>query len=632
MAAAKASDCGDRPSSAYQSLLEIRMANAQQFALRWDLDSILPHPESAAFAEALNRFRRDLSTLADDSDRLPEVASAPASSAAWGQFLRRIAENAAMASDLNSFVACHAAADAENANFRKLEATLAALEPQKERIATNVDLALRDVDVETLDRFIRANSILSENAFFLRERRLSARFRLPKAMESLAAELAVDGIHAWGRLYDRVSGALRIRIMERGEIVERSPGQVQFDSPERSVRENNFYASDRAWKSIADTCADALNHIAGTRLAIYRRLGLPGHLEAPLRYNRMTRSTLDAMWSAVSARKPVLLKYLKKKAELVGLDRLSWYDVPAPLPQAALVGGQTLSYDDACDQIIRTFDGFSADLGRFARSALGNRWAEVENRSGKRQGGFCTWFPTARQSRIFMTFTDSSDSMSTLAHELGHAYHSHVLREQPYFLQDYPMNLAETASTFAEAVLNEERLKEAANRKQNAREEQLVLLDSMLGDSVAYLMNIHARYLFEDRFYQERAAGELSASQLSELMCEAQQAAFCDELASDGWYPNFWISKLHFYMSTLPFYNFPYTFGYLLSLGVYAVASDFGDQFADRYRQLLLATGSYQTEEAVKRTLGFDLTSSDFWNRSLDVVEQRVARFLELAG
>jgi oligoendopeptidase F len=153
----------------------------------------------------------------------------------------------------------------------------------------------------------------------------------------------------------------------------------------------------------------------------------------------------------------------------------------------------------------------------------------------------------------------------------------------------------------------------------------------MLGDAVIYLMNIHARFLFEDRLSTERATGELPAARLSELMLAAQREAFCDGLADDGWYPNFWISKLHFYMSSLPFYNFPYTFGYLLSLGVYAMASEMDDQFASRYGRFLLATGSCDTEEAVESTLGCDLTKPAFWNRSLDIIEQRVERFLELA-
>jgi oligoendopeptidase F len=226
-----------------------------------------------------------------------------------------------------------------------------------------------------------------------------------------------------------------------------------------------------------------------------------------------------------------------------------------------------------------------------------------------------------------MTFTDSADSMSTLAHELGHAYHGYVLRERPLFLRHYPMNLAETASTFAEAVLGEQRLVQSASAA-----EQIEILDSMLSDAVAFLMNIHARFIFEDHFHKERAEGEVATNRLSELMLEAQQRAYLNGLADDGWNPGFWISKLHFYISGWPFYNFPYTFGYLLSLGVYALGVDGGKEFPDQYRRLLMATGCQDAEEAVQSTLGYDLTSPEFWNKSLDIVEQRVMRFLELTG
>ena len=600
------------------------MSKDQKYSQTWDLDSLLPHPQTDGFSGQLASFRSELARVAEESDRLPPLSSG--SARAWGEFLDRYAAVAATSSDLSSFIGCHAAADAGNKLFQQLEAKLASFEPDKERIATNVELALRALSPDDLAAVGAAHPKLAENAFFLQDRRQRAGLRLPKELESLAADLAVDGIHAWSRLYDRISGALRVRVMERGEIVEKSPGQVSLDSLERSVRENNFFAVDKAWLQIADTCADALNHISGTRLAIYKRLGLSGHLDAPLRYNRMTRATLDAMWLAVTTRKRVLLKYLAKKSQLLGLDRLAWYDVHAPLPQAVGLGERNLSYDQACSHVLATFHGFSSRLGKFAETALTNKWLEVENRPGKRQGGFCTWFPTARQSRIFMTFTDSPDAMSTLAHELGHAYHSHVLKDRPFFLQDYPMNLAETASTFAEAVLNEERLKSAASR-----DEQLVLLDGMLADAVAYLMNIHARFLFEDRFHLERAAGEVPATRLCELMRAAQQEAYCDGLSDDGWNPNFWVSKLHFYISSLPFYNFPYTFGFLLSTGVFALAGELGAQFAERYERLLVATGSMPTEQAVQSTLGYDLTQPTFWNRSLDVIERRVEQFLELA-
>lgn len=604
-------------------------SDSPRFPLTWELDSILPHPESADFRAVLNDYRSRLALLAEETDRLPQLNAELLNVSAWKRLLTEYAAVEKLASDLSSFAGCHAAADAANKLFQQLEGELSALDPLRAKIATNVEFAVKEADADALARMLAADAELSELKFFFDERQRNAALRLPKEREQLANDLAVDAIYAWGRLYDRLSGELKIKVMERGEIVEKSPGQVMFDSPQRAVRENNFFATDKAWATIQDTCADALNHISGFRLTKYRHLGLTGddaHLIAPLRYNRMRHETLDAMWSAVTARKPMLLKYLAKKADLLGLKKLAWFDMSAPLPSSS-GESEELSYDSACDTVIRTFREFSPDFGDFAEHAIRERWIEVENRPGKRQGGFCTGLPTKRQSRIFMTYTDSADSMSTLAHELGHAYHSHVLWDRPFFLQDYPMNLAETASTFAEAVLGEQQLRTAKSPA-----EELKLLDNMLGDAVAFLMNIHARFVFEDRYYRERRGGEVAAERLSELMLAAQRETYLDALAEDGWNPRFWISKLHFYISGLPFYNFPYTFGYLLSLGTFATAKSFSGDFPARYRKLLIATGCCEAEEAVQSTLGDDLTRPDFWSRSLDVVEQRVERFLQLAN
>ena len=592
----------------------------------WDLDSLLPPPAGDEFSKIVDAYHRDLQALAEQSDKLPAASAKDAP--AWGAFFRELERLETQAADLASFIGCHAAADAANKLYRQFEAALSALDPFRERIATNLEFALRDASEADFKALVAGDPALSKNVFFLEQRRKNARLRLSRGEELLAADLAVDGIHAWGRLFDRLSGELRIQAMEKGEVVEKSVGQIRFDSPERSVRQNNFYAADKAWKTIADSCADALNHIAGTRLTLYRRLGLADHLEVPLHRNRMTRSTLDAMWSTITRRKAMLLKYLSVKARLLGQERLAWYDTQAPLPGSEKPGQSAeIPYDAGADMVVRTFAGFSPDFGEFVRHALGRRWIEAENRSGKRQGAFCTGFAAKKETRVFMTYTNTHDNVSTLAHELGHAYHSWVLKDQPYFLQDYPMNLAETASTFAEAVLAEQRLAES-----QSREEKLSILDHMLADAVAYLMNIHARFIFENNFHEERAQGELPAARLSELMLAAEKEAYLDALADDGWYPDFWVSKLHFYISGLPFYNFPYTFGYLLSTGLYAHSQTAGKTFPEQYRRLLTATGCMETEAAVQSTTGYDLSQAAFWEKSLDVVERRVGQFVELAG
>ncbi|MEX0703148.1 MAG: M3 family oligoendopeptidase [Planctomycetales bacterium] len=627
------------------------MTGDSKYALTWDLDSLLPRPESEEFRGLFDQFRGDLSNLADRSDALP--APDPASARAWSEFLGDYQSLAARATELNAFIGCHAAADAGNRLYRKFEAELSALDPLRERVATNVEFALRETTDEAFAAFVAADRRLAELAFYLADSRQNAMLRLPREQESLAAELAVDGLHAWGRSYDRVSGDVRVRVMEKGEIVEKSVGQVTWDSPERTVRQNNFYAADKAWSTVADHCAEAINHIAGVRLTRYRRLGLRDHLEAPLRHNRMRRETLETMWSVVAERRPRIVDYLNRKAKLLGLEKLAWYDVTAPLPIAGTVGcahqssssddtnseGRSaetgdgghsppyLSWDAACDTVVDTLGEFGQELGEFAAAAIRERWVEAEDRPGKRQGGFCTGFPVKRQSRIFMTFTGSPNSMSTLAHELGHAWHAHVLRDRPLFLQDYPMNLAETASTFAEAVVNERRLADA-----DSTAAKLAILDEMLGDAVVFLMNIHARFAFEDAFHRERSAGELSAERLSELMLAAQRETYCDALAADGWNPRFWASKLHFYISTLPFYNFPYTFGYLLSQGLSTLAAEQRSAFPERYRNLLIATGCMETEDAIRSTLGVDASTPDFWHKSLDLIGERVGRFLELSA
>lgn len=599
---------------------------ATKYPLTWDLDSLHPHPQTEEFHQLFDSLRMRLEGLASRSNSLPALHASSDVATDWCEFLDEYVQVTQLAEDMESFVGCHAAADAENQLFQTWEAKLSALAPVQEQIGTNVEFALKDATDEVFHGFLQSDARLEQVEFFLRESREHASFRLPKAEELLASELAVDGIHAWSRLYDRISGKLRIAVMERGEVVQRSVGQVSFDSPQRSVRENNFFAANHAWDSIADTCAAAINHIAGTRLTLYGRLDLPDHLALPCHLNRMDRKTLDVMWDVVTERRKCLLPYLQQKAKALGLKQLAWYDISSPFPGTrGQAGGHQINYEQACRWTVQAFEDFSPELGRFAQRALTEGWIEAENRSGKRQGGFCTDFPTRQQSRIFMTYTDTADSLSTLAHELGHAYHSFVLRDQPGLLTDYPYNLAETASTFAETVLGEQRLAGAA-----ASSERLWLLDTMLSDAVAFVMNLHARFIFEDKFHVERANGELRSEELSAIMLDAQRIAYEDALDDDGWNPSFWISKLHFYISEYPFYNFPYTFGYLLSLGIYSLGARRGEEFAGQFREFLIATGCQPSEQAVQSAFGCDLRSSDFWNMCMDVVEQRVQQFVSL--
>src|SRR5699024_1609057 len=262
-------------------------------------------------------------------------------------------------------------------------------------------------------------------------------------------------------------------------------------------------------------------------------------------------------------------------------------------------------------------------MADFAKMAFEKRWIEAEDRAGKRPGGFCTSFPNSEQTRVFMTYSGTASNIATLAHELGHAYHQHVMNDVHGLDQGYAMNVAETASTFAEMIVADASVNSAEDNT-----EKRALLADKIERSIAFFMNIHSRFLFETRFYEERKSGPVSVNRLTELMVEAQKEAYAD--AIDDYNPHFWASKLHFHITGVPFYNFPYTFGYLFSLGIYAHAKKQGGDFEDDYIALLRDTGRMTVEELAMKHLNIDLRQPAFWENAIQLCVDDVNEFLAL--
>jgi oligoendopeptidase F len=211
----------------------------------------------------------------------------------------------------------------------------------------------------------------------------------------------------------------------------------------------------------------------------------------------------------------------------------------------------------------------------------------------------------AQQSRIFMTYSGTMNNVFTLAHELGHAYHSYEMRDLPVFAQQYRMNVAEMASTLAEMVIIDSMIQQSQDKQI-----QFTLLDNKLQRAIIFLMNIQARFLFELDFYQERRKGFVLAKDLNFLMEKAQRKAFSETLIE--WHPHFWVAKQHFYLTEVPFYNFPYTFGYLFSQGIYAYLKQ-KKGVEEAYASLLRDSGSLPVEELAYRHLEVKLEEPYFW-------------------
>lgn len=461
--------------------------------------------------------------------------------------------------------------------------------------------------------------------FPLNEQREQGKELLSEEEEALINSLSNDGFKGWGNLYNSLVATIQVPIEENGEVNHYSAGQAanKMDAAKDLEEKHTILENwEKTWAEKAPLFADNLNHLAGFRLANYKAHGVTDFMKRPLEYNRLKKETLDTMWDTITKNKPKVVDYLNRKAALLGAEGLAWSDVTADVT----IGDyepREFTYDEAAEFILDNFSSFSGKMTDLAKQAFEEAWIEAEDRPGKRPGGYCANLPESEQSRIFMTFSGTPDNVSTLAHEIGHAFHSHVMRDLPALNRRYAMNVAETASTFAEMVISDATVREAKSEA-----EKINLLDNKNSRAAIMFMNIHARYIFETNFYEERKQGIVNDERLSELMVEAQKEAFQDSLTT--YHPTFWASKLHFYNTGVPFYNFPYTFGFLFSLGIYARSLEEGENFEDKYIALLRDTASMTTEELAMKHLNVDLTKPDFWQSAIDIVHSDIDEFLEL--
>jgi oligoendopeptidase F len=585
----------------------------------WDLDAIFPGgSESAELLSYLEALEIGIQAMRQKVLAKKESASNDVTS--WREVFDMIQNISGRLKQASAFISCLNAQNVKDHKAKLLSGRIQQMIAAYSSVLNLLDEQILQVPETKWETILNDDSI-NPIRFPLEEIRRRAKEKLSPEQEALAGDLAVDGYHAWSELYNTVVGRMSIPFEEEGKTIQLSVGQAEnkMASKDREVRQHVFSKFQDAWANEAELCANSLNHLAGFRLNLYRHRGWDSVLKEPLDINRMSETTLEVMWDSINSKKDRFVEYLNRKAKLLGLEKLGWYDVSAPIGSTT----KSVSYDEGAAFIVEQFGRFSPKMAEFAEKAFEERWIEAEDRPGKRPGGFCTSFPGKKESRIFMTYSGSASNVATLAHELGHAYHQHVMNDLPPMTQNYAMNVAETASTFAEMIVADAAVKSARND-----EEKLVLLEDKARRSVSFFMNIHARFLFETKFYETRKKGLVGVDQLNELMEDAQKTAYKGAL--DQYHPYFWASKLHFYITRVPFYNFPYTFGYLFSSGVYARALEEGKTFEDKYIDLLKDTGRMSVETLASRHLGVDLTKPDFWQSAVDLALVDVEEFLRL--
>ena len=588
-----------------------------KYAINWDLESIFAGGSSS---ESLQQELQQISTKMKEFHQLVDAFTPNAENQveALSEILAVHEEIQKSFTECGSFIEALNSANIHDQQAKLLTGQLYSNLPAFQLATTILNKKFASYSEEDWQNLM---THFSQIAFRLSEMRRDGQELLDEQSENIINTLALDGQSAWSQHYDTIVASIQIPF--NGEIL--SAGQAfntMMSSQDKAVRQELFEKWEKAWSEKADIFADTLNHLDGFRLNNYKLHGVQDYLKQPLEYNRLDKETLDMMWGTIQKNKQPIIDFLTRKAQLFGKDKMDWQDQDAPIVLGDFEE-RRYTFDQAADFIVENFKKFSPKMSEFAQMAFDKAWIEAEDRPGKRPGGYCTSLPKSQESRIFMTYGESVNEVSTLAHELGHAFHSHVMWDLPTLNQDYAMNVAETASTFAELIVADATLKEA-----KTDEEKINLLDVKLQNAIAMFMNIHARFIFESNFYAARQKGLVATDEITRLMVEAQKEAYINGLGS--YHPHFWAAKLHFFIDEVPFYNFPYTFGYLFSLGIYAKASQHADGFEDQYIALLRDTASMTTEELAKKHLDTDLHQATFWQAGIDMVLKDIATFMDL--
>lgn len=474
--------------------------------------------------------------------------------------------------------------------------------------------------LDNLDAIIDADDELKARAFALREAAEDAKHQLPEALEKPVLKMQLSGGEAFSHLRDKLDATLLVDY--DGKQIPLSAVRALAYDGDADTRRRAYEAELASYKKIELPMSFCLNNIKAEGETMAALKGYKGVLDMALAHSRMDEKTLEAMWTAIREALPEVREYFKAKGRLLGHENgLPFYDLFAPVGQST----RTYTVEEARALLLDLFGKFCPEMGEMMRTAFDEGWIDMFPREGKSGGAFCSGYYAKNISRVMTNFAGSASDVSTLAHELGHAFNNRMLHHKPIMMTETPMPLAETASTFNETLLISQLLKTATP------EEELTLLDSCLTEQTQTMVDIYSRFLFEQKVVAAQADHALDVDELKETMLWAQEQSYGDGLDPEYRHPYMWACKSHYYSTGVHFYNFPYAFGGLFARGLYARYEKEGEAFVPVYCDLLSRFGS-DTIANVTASVGIDVTTPDFWREAVESVLVQVRRFVELAN
>lgn len=579
---------------------------------RWNLDTLyrgFEDPQYTADLAALQQVCTDFDTM---TQRLAELEPLQA----LQRCTRALEEITALSNKLGEYASLRQAADTQDAEATSQLGQILGILSRS--AGANARFQEYAAELPDLAQLLDRDAILQEYRFLFQEIRTKSRHLLGSRGEDIMAQMSLSGSSAWRELQANLTSSVQVEF--RGGITNLSAIRNLAYDADPATRKEAYEAELACYKKIQDPVAYALNSIKLETINEARLRGYDSPLGKALQDARMQRATLDAMFSAIDDYLPKFWSYLRAKAKALGhANGLPWYDLFAPMGQS----GKRYTTQEARDYLVELFGGFDPELRDMVARAFDHAWIDFFPREGKTGGAFCAGVECLNESRILTNFDGAFGDVVTLAHELGHAFHNHILSDQRPLNRDYTMPVAETASTFNECVIVN-----AAIQAASSKEEKLALIENQLSDATQIICDIYSRYRFETAVFANRPSSFMPAQQLCEMMLEAQRKSYGDGLDPQALHPYMWVCKSHYY-GDVSFYNFPYAFGGLFARGLYAQYEQEGKAFLPKYKKLLHET-PVRTVEGAAQVAGLDLTDKAFWAQGLQILSDEIDQFLAL--
>ena len=427
-------------------------------APHWDLTNVYPSLESPEFKAAIASYK---SQVADLGDYFVEVvnkttAKTPVKTLApiVGEVIDRINTIQTLSATIGPFIHSFVTTNSHD------KVALKALSEFEQ-----ASLPMQQIIVQfkgwmgklspVLDKVIKANPSAGAHAFMLKEAAEQSKYLMSDAEEALAAELSLSGGNAFGKLQGTVTSQLSVDFELDGKMQKLPmPALINLRShPDEDTRRRGYEAENKAWESVQETLAACLNGVKGEVNTLNKRRGRKDALHSSLEAARIDRQTLDAMLAAMQDSFPMFRSYFKprprssaRKSSPGGTSPPRWARAARSIPSRRPAISSS-----------RTSASSRPTSRAFADRAFEKNWIDAEQRDGKRGGAFCMGVQGPKESRILCNFDGSFDQVSTLAHELGHAFHNECAyqADKTVLQQITPMTLAETASTMCETIVTE---------------------------------------------------------------------------------------------------------------------------------------------------------------------------------